>query len=479
MNKGENSYLLNAPIKKLLPKFAIPCVLSLLVGALYNIVDQIFIGNSSAGTAGIMATTLVFPFVTLALALALLAGDGAAALYSISLGAKDAKTAKKSIGNTIITLIVAGIALGIMALLFTTPILNFLGAHGYSPECQEYAKQYLQIIALGMPFYVFSCGAASLIRASGAPAYSMISTVSGAITNLVFDPIMIFGFGLGVRGAAIATIVGQIISAILCAFYFIRPPHAKKISGAESPLTSELVKLRRDSFAFDKAVFTKSAKLGISSFVTQIAIAIITIVANIVVGKIGAEHATDAGGALGIVFKVFAIIISFCIGIAVGGQPIIGFNYGAKRNDRVLETFRYVTLANIVVGLIGMALFEFLPNPIVKLFGGNATDPVFYQAFAVRSFRIYLGGILFCCIQKASCIFLQSINRPYHSMLLSLARDVIMLVPTVCIFGHLWGLNGMLWAGPVSDCCAFVVTVIIVSRERKKLKKTSTQKSKA
>ncbi len=278
----------------------------------------------------------------------------------------------------------------------------------------------------------------------------------GAVINLIFDPILIFGFNLGVRGAAIATITGQIVSALLCAFYFRKP---------------KLMKLQKECFKIDTKVLGKLLKLGISSFITQVSIAIITIVANNVVGTIGGANATDAGGALGIVFKIFAIVLAFSLGVAVGGQPIIGFNYGAKKYKRVLETYKLIMIANIVIGIVSMLLFEFAPSFIVNLFGGYANDLAFYKEYACLSFRIYLGGILLCCIQKASCIFLQSIDKPYKAMTLSLMRDVILLVPGVCILGLCGNLYTMLWAGPVSDIGAFIVTVIFATVECRKISK--------
>ena len=454
--QNENFYLTSTPVKKLLLKFSIPCILGMLVSALYNIVDQIFIGNSTAGTAGIMATTLVYPFTVVALAISLLIGDGCAALYSISLGSKDEKTSKKCVGNAIIAVILLSIILVILGFVFMEPILNVLGANGYDERCQQFTKQYLTIILCGIPFFMFSTGMSSVIRASGAPTYSMISTVVGAVINLIFDPILIFGFDMGIQGAAIATIAGQIVSAILCAIYFIRP---------------KLIKLSKESFKIEGKVLGRLMQLGISSFITQISIAIITIVANNVVGTIGGANATDAGGALGIVFKVFAIVIAFSVGVAVGGQPIIGFNYGAKQYKRVLETYKLIIIANIVIGIIATLLFELIPGAIVSLFGGHANDLAFYKEYASLSFRIYLGGMLFCCIQKASCIFLQSIDRPYKAMILSLMRDVILLVPGVCILGLCGDLYSMLWAGPISDIGAFIVTVILVSVECKKISK--------
>ncbi len=452
----ENFYLTSAPVKSLLLKFSIPCILAMLVSALYNIVDQIFIGNSDAGTAGIMATTLVYPFTVVALALAQLIGDGCAALFSISLGSKDKKTSNKCVGNSIIAVVFVGLVLAFVGFLLMNPILDVLGISGYDVRCQEFTKQYLTIILMGVPFYMFTSAISSIIRADGSPAYSMIATIIGAVINLILDPILIFGFHMGIEGAAIATIVGQIASAIACAFYFRK---------------TKLIELNKESFKIDFAVCGKFLKLGISSFITQASIAVITIVANHVVGSIGGVHATDAGGALGIVFKIFAIVLAFSLGVAVGGQPIIGYNYGAKKYQRVLDTYKSILIANVIVGLIACILFELCPGFIVQLFGGHANDLAFYHDYAILSFRIYLGSILLCCIQKASCIFLQSIDRPYKAMVLSLMRDVVLLVPGVCLLGLCGDLYSMLWAGPIADIGAFIVTVLFVSMESKKIKK--------
>lgn len=336
------------------------------------------------------------------------------------------------------------------------PILSLLGVNGYDERCKLFTEQYYTIILCGTPFYMLLSAMASIIRASGAPGYSMISTIVGAVINLIFDPILIFVFDLGIQGAAIATIAGQIVSACLCAIYFRKP---------------KLMKLTKKSFLIDTKVLGKLLKLGISSFITQVSIAIITIVANNVVGTIGGENATDAGGALGIVFKIFAIVLAFSLGVAVGGQPIIGFNYGAKKYKRVLETYKLIVISNIIIGIISMLLFEFAPSYIVSLFGGHANNLEFYQEYACLAFRIYLGGILLCCIQKASCIYLQSIDKPYKAMTLSLMRDVILLVPGVCIFGLCGNLYTMLWAGPVADIGAFIVTVIFATVECRKISK--------
>lgn len=450
---SENFYLTQTPVRKLLLKFAIPCVLAMLVSALYNIVDQIFLGNSAAGQDGIMATTIVFPFTVVALALAQLVGDGCAALYSISLGAKDDKTTKKCIGNALLVSICFGVLLMVIGFAAENPILKLLGVSGYSETTQLFTVQYMTIILAGIPFYVFSTAMASIIRADGSPRYSMLSTVIGAVINIIFDPILIFACKMGVQGAAIATITGQVASSVICAVYFRK---------------MKLVKLDKHAFRPDIGIVGKILRLGISSFITQISIAIITVVANNVVGTIGGENATDAGAALGIVFKVFAIVLAFALGISVGAQPIIGYNYGAKKYDRVSQAFKLVILCNIVLGVIATVLFEAAPGVIVAIFGKGSE---FYKEYAVLSFRIYLGGILLCCLQKASCILLQSINKPYKALVLSLMRDVILLVPGVCLFGLLGDLYIMLWAGIVADVGAFIPTIIFVLIEMRKLKK--------
>lgn len=454
---SENFYLTQTPVKKLLLKFAIPCVLAMLVSALYNIVDQIFLGNNmfGDGEAGIMATTIVFPFTVLALALAQLVGDGAAALYSISLGSKDGKTTKKCIGNSIFVTLIFGVVLTIIGFAAMNLILKLLGVSGYDTTTQLYTKQYLTIILAGVPFYVFASSIASIIRADGSPKYSMLSTVIGAIINIILDPIFIFACKMGVQGAAIATIIGQVVSAIVCAVYFRK---------------MKLVKLDKDAFKLNFKTIGKTLKLGISSFITNIAIAIITIVANNVVGIIGGVNAKEAGSALGIVFKVFAIVIAFSMGIAVGAQPIIGYNYGAKKYDRVIKAFKLVILCNVILGLIATLLFEAAPSLIVAIFGKHSE---FFKNYAVLSFRIYLAGIMFCCLQKASCILLQSINKPYKALILSLMRDVIFLVPGVCLFGLLGDIYLMLWAGIVADVGAFIPTIIFVLIEMRKLKRQS------
>lgn len=448
--KTPNAYLATEPIAKLLFKFSVPCVLSMLVSALYNIVDQIFIGQS-IGYLGNAATNVVYPFTVVALALALLIGDGSAALLSLSLGSWDYKTSHKCIGNGIFLSSIVGIVLMILGFAFTDPLLQLFGV---TEASYTYAWEYMRIILIGIPFYVFSSGMNGAIRADGAPAYSMVATVIGAVLNLILDPIAIFVFDMGVQGAAIATVIGQVVSCILTILYFQKP---------------KTFRLQKASFRLSGRISKRISLLGISSFITQIAIVVIISVANNMIGIYGPQSTYGADiplSAVGIVMKVFGIVIAFSIGIAVGGQPIIGYNYGAKNYKRVFETYRLVILANVVVGVIATLLFELCPQVIVRLFG---SETALYNEYAVLCFRIYLSGILLCCVQKASGVFLQSIGRPIQSTILSLSRDVVFLVPGVILLASIYGVTGMLWAAPIADVLAIALTILLISLEYKKI----------
>lgn len=452
--KNEDFYLSKTPIKKLLMKFSIPCILGMLVSALYNIVDQIFIGMRLQ-ESGIYATTVVYPFTILALGIALLIGDGCAALFSYSLGAKDSKTGNKSVAQSIASSAIIGVVLALLGLVLREPILQLCGV---TPESHAYAVTYFNIILIGLPFYTITSALSSIIRADGSPKYAMMATIIGAIINLILDPIMILACNWGMAGAAVATIVGQIVSGIVSLVYF------KK---------TKIVKLSKESFKPSFKTFGKVAKLGFSSFITQFAIVIVIIVSNTLIRAINDPvlGVDGPGSVLGVVFKIYGIVMAFSIGISVGGQPIIGYNYGAKNYKRVFETFKYVLLVNLIVGVISTILFMACPTIFARMFSIN--DPLLLE-FASKCFRIYLGAILLCCIQKACSIFLQSINKPYKSMFCSLLRDVILLVPFLCIFGLCFdSLEIMLWAGIITDVLALAITAIIVLVVCRKLKKAS------
>lgn len=450
--RDNSTYLATEPIGRLLMKFSVPCVLSMLVSALYNIVDQIFIGQS-VGYLGNAATNVVYPFTVLALALALLIGDGSAAKLSLSLGSGDKETSHKCIGNGITATVFIGIVLAVIGFLFTDPILSLFGV---TEASYSYAKDYMRIILIGIPFYIFASGMNAAIRADGSPAYSMFSTVLGAVLNLILDPVAIFVFHMGVQGAAIATVIGQVASCFASALYFRKP---------------KSFRFQKSSFLPDRRLITQISQLGVSSFITQIAIVIIISVANNMIGIYGQQSVYGADiplSVVGIVMKVFGIVIAFSVGIAVGGQPILGYNYGAGNFKRVFETYRCIILTNVVVGLIATLLFELCPQVIVRLFGSESS---LYNEFANLCFRIFLGGILLCCIQKASSIFLQSIGKPVKATILSLSRDVVFLVPGVVFLSMKFGVTGMLWAAPIADVLSLVLTIILVSHEYKCLKR--------
>ena len=448
----KNDYLEKTPILKLLMRFSVPCIISLLVSALYNIVDQIFIGQG-VGYLANAATNVVYPFTVIALAFSLLIGDGCAAFFSISLGRKEKKAGDTAAGNGILLLIAAGVVLMLFGFLFEDNILNLFGV---TPASYGYARKYLSIILIGFPFYVFTSGANSIIRADGSPHYAMISTVIGAVINLILDPVAIFALHLGVSGAAFATIIGQIVSCIVTGLYFRRP---------------KTLALDKKTFRPHKTILAKSCSLGISSFITQLAIVLVIGVANNMFVLYGGQSKFGADiplSVVGIVMKVFSIVIAVVVGIAVGGQPIVGYNYGAGRYARVRETYRQILISVSIVGVISMLLFELCPQSIIALFG---SENALYNEFAVLCFRIFLSGILLCSIQKASSIFLQSIGKPVQSMLLSLSRDVFFLIPGIIILPVFYGVTGILWAAPIADVLSILLTVFFISAQMRKLKK--------
>ncbi|MGN0973616.1 MAG: MATE family efflux transporter [Bacilli bacterium] len=452
----------NEKIGKLIKKFSIPCVISMIVAALYNIVDQIFIGWSSAGAAGNAATNIVYPFTVIALSLALLIGDGATALFSLSLGADDKKKANKSIGNGLVFLIVLAILLTFLGLIFQNQILAIFGGNPDEVLCYQYAKDYFKIICLGIPFYIIGQGLNSAIRADGSPKIAMAATMIGAITNIILDPIFIFVFKMNVKGAAIATIIGQIFTFLISIWYLTR---------------SKSFKISKDSIKINSSIIKKILSLGLASFITQIAIVIIISVANNLVSKYGYETLASTGevfgavtplAVIGICLKVFGIIVSIVIGISLGGQPIIGYNMGAGKIERVKETCKKILTINLIVGLIAFILFEFCPNLIISIFGSH--NSIEYLEYANLCMRIYLGGIILTCFIKSTSICLQSMGSSIKSTLLALSRDVIFFVPAIIIVTTLsHSIVTMLWSAIVADILAFILAIILLKQEFKKL----------
>lgn len=454
-----NQYLAEGKIGKLMMKFSIPCIMSLLVSSLYNIVDQIFIGRG-IGYLGNGATNIIFPVTVIALSLALLTGDGCAAYLSICQGMKDEKRAKKSVGNAVSFIIAVSLIFTVFLALSRDKLLWAFGA---TEGNIGYAEEYFFYIIMGIPFFMFANSMNSIIRADGNPQFAMVSTLIGAVINVILDPVAIFVLHWGMAGAAAATITGQIVSAFLAGYYLF---HTKTFH------------LSRDSFLPDPSVMKKFLPLGISSFLTQISIVIIMAVMNNTLVAYGAQSKYGADIPLtvvGIVMKVFQIVIAVVVGIAAGSQPIIGFNYGAGKYGRVKEIFKTMIMAEACVGIIATICFEAFPQQIISIFGSESD---LYNEFAVMAFRLFLSTILFCCIQKATSIFLQALGKPFLSTGLSLLRDFILSVPLVLILPRYMGLTGTLYSAPAADIVSliavFFVTVYIFRHLRQKEGQTAT-----
>lgn len=440
MEKSENQYLGREKISKLLFKFSIPCILALLITSLYNVVDQIFIGHGTSeglGAVGNAATSIVFPLTLVAVALSGMFGDGTAAFLSICQGRKDTKNAHRAVGGSLLLVLGISIILVALGFIFCDQILGLFGA---STDNIIYARQYFYIILSFFPVYMIGYTLNSVIRADGAPAFAMIATVAGAITNIILDPIFIFVFDWGISGAAWATITGQIITLILSLIYLTR---------------TKTFRLQLGSFAPESQVISNVAKLGISTLITQLSIVVISMVCNKMLAIYGAQSvygANDPLAIIGICMKVFTIVLSIAMGIIIGAQPILGFNIGAGKFDRVRETFRKCITATIVVGLVATVIFELCPQIIINAFGSNSENPELYMEFAVLTFRIFLMFITLTCSIKVISIFFQAVGEPLRAAIVSLARDIVLFVPLVLVLPHVMNnINGVLWAAPLAD----------------------------
>ncbi len=456
-------------ISRLIKKFSIPCVISMIVAALYNIVDQIFIGWSEAGAVGNAATNIVYPFTVISLAFSLLIGDGVAALFNLFLGAKNEKKVNKLIGNGLVLLIIISIALTFIGLVFNKQILDLFGGDPKEIECYNYANDYLRIICYGLPFYIIGQGLNAVIRSDGSPKYAMFATIIGAISNIVLDPIFIFIFKMSVKGAAIATIIGQILTFLISIFYFKKTKHFK--------ITKESMKL-------NYSICKKAISLGLASLITQLAIVIIIAIANNLVNKYGYMTVASTGvtygvvtplAVIGICMKVFGIVISIVIGVSLGGMPIIGYNMGAQNVMRVKETIKYILIINFIIGLFALLIFEIFPSVIINIFGSNNSKE--YMEFANYCLKIFLGGIVFTCLIKSMSILLQSMGSSLKSTILALARDVIFFVPTIILTALISkSIVTMLWSAIIADILAFITGVTLLRIEYKKIEKLSLPK---
>lgn len=449
----EENILGTEKIGKLIKKFSIPCIISLLVNSLYNIVDQIFIGWG-IGYLGNGATNVVFPLNMICLAFAFMIGDGASAFLSLKLGEKKKEEAGKGVTNAIVLVILISIIFLVSVLSFLPQLLDLFGC---TDVLREYALEYGRIIAIGLPFMMIGVSLNSIIRADGTPKYAMTSMILGAVLNIVLDPIFIFVLNAGVKGAAIATVISQFVTFIFNIFYI------KKFKSID---------IQFKNFRFQLGMLKRVLLLGISSFITQMTFVFVAASINNLLKKYG-EY-TKYGSeipitVLGIVMKVSQILNGMIIGLAVGAQPILGYNYGAGKYDRVKKTLKYVLGIGLIISSTSFILFQLVPDKIISIFGSGDES---YIEFACLSFRIYL--LLFICngIQIPSGIFFQAIGKSSKSAFLSLSRQIILLIPAMFILSNIFGLKGVLYAGPVADGIAFVLAIILIVFEVKNLGKS-------
>ena len=440
------------PIGRLIVKFAVPSVIALLVNSLYNIVDQIFIGWG-VGYLGNGATNIVFPITIIALALSMMIGNGGAAYLSLKMGEGEVETAKKGVGNAVTLVTIVSILLAVIFLVWIDPILTLFGA---TDVLRPFALEYGLIIGAGLPFVMISAAINSMIRADGSPKYAMLSMVIGAIINVILDPVFIFVFQMGVKGAAIATIIGQVASFVVSVLYM---PHFKS------------VQLNKSSFAPCAKVSVNIVIFGLSSFITQFAITIVMALTNNLLAKYGAQSVYGAEiplTATGIVMKVNQIMIAILLGIATGTQPIIGYNYGAKSYHRVKKALEISLIASEIVSVAAFLIFQFAPMSVVSLFG---SEEGLYNEFAVKAFRIFLMLCPLTGFQTIAAVYLQAVGKPVKSAILSLARQIIFFVPTALILPIFLGVEGVLWTGPVADGLAFLLSLAFLLYERNHLKR--------
>lgn len=462
MENQNQAYLVSEKVGKLMAKYAVPCIISLLVGALYNIVDQIFIANASyLGSCGNAANTVVFPLTVIALGIAVMIGDGCCAFVSISLGEKKLENAAKSVGNSVLLCIVVSVILTAFYLIFSDAILTSFGGNVNS-ETFELSKEYFFWITLGIPFYMFGQAMNPIIRADGSPKFAMVSTLIGAGLNIVLDPIFIFTFKWGMTGAAVATVIGQIATAALSAWYLCK---------------AKIIKPSLDDLKFDKKIVSGTLSLGLCSFLAQISLVAAMAAINNMIRKYGAvdeifgqeQYAQIPMAVVGIVMKFFQIVISVVIGMAAGCIPIVGYNMGAKQSDRVSSLFTKLLLAETCVGAAALIIVEAFPNLLIQIFG-SANESVYYTDFAVKAFRIYLCMMILACINKATFIFLQAMGKAVESTMLSVVREIVFGVGLAIILPIFFGLDGVLYSMPVSDILTAIISAVIIVKTYKQLK---------
>ncbi len=462
MDQKSNSFLETEKISKLMCKYSIPCIISLLVAALYNIVDQIFIANADyLGAYGNAANTVVYPLTVVALAVAVMIGDGCCSYVSISLGAGESKRAGGSIGSAVIMSVLSSVVILALYLIFMEPILTLFGGK-VNEQTYALSQEYFFWITLGIPFYMFGQAMNPIIRSDGSPNYAMFSTLGGALVNIILDPIFIYVFRMGMKGAAIATVLGQILTAVLAVIYLFR---------------MKAVKLERSSFRFYPNLMKKYIPLGGTSFLSQISLVFSMAAVNNMISRYSAldpifsqtEYTHIPMAVIGIVLKFFQIVISISVGTAAGCIPVVGYNIGAKRKDRARTLFTYLLTVEALVGIVALLIVELLPRQLIGIFGAS-NESAYYTEFGVKCFRVYLCLVPLATVNKGTFIYLQSIGKAIASTAISLIREIVLGVGFALLLPRFFGLDGVLYSFPAADLLTFVVALIVIISTYKELR---------
>lgn len=446
-NLGEGS------VGKLLYKLAVPAIVANIVNALYNVVDQIFIGQG-VGYLGNAATNIAFPLVTLCLAIGLMIGIGSAANLNLELGRKNYEKAKKIVGTSANLLVIIGTIIWIIVILFLKQLMIMFGA---TEQILSYAMRYTGITSFGVPFLLIAIGINPLVRADGSPKYSMYAIIVGAILNTILDPIFIFVFNMGIAGAAIATVISQIVSATILVFYFTK---------------FKSVKLEKKDFKLNLSISKSIFSLGMASFIFQFSTMIVQVVTNNMLKIYGAatKYGSDIPiASAGVVMKVTIIYFAVVIGLVQGAQPILGFNYGAKKYKRVRETTKILIGSAVITATIMTLIFQIFPRQIVSLFGVGNEE---YMNFAIKFMRMYLSMLILGSIFTVSLTFFSAIGKAKKGTIISLSKQVMFLLPLTIILPIFLGVTGVIIAGPVSDILAFTLCIFLVKDEFKKMPKS-------
>lgn len=447
MKPSENP-LGSEPVSTLLRRFAVPSVIAMLVSALYNMVDQLFIGHS-IGVLGNAATNVAFPLSMVCTSIGLLCGIGGAANFNLCMGRREPEHAKSYVGSAISMLAILGVILCVAVQLFLHPMMLLFGA---TPDVIDYACTYTRITSIGFPFLIVTIGGSNLIRADGSPKFSMLCNLVGAIVNTILDPLFIFVFHMGMAGAALATITGQILSFALVVFY---------LRGFKTlPLSLSDLKP-------NMACWARIAALGATPAFNQVAMMVVQIVMNNTLTYYGSNSVYGSDIPLacaGIISKVNMLFFSFVIGISQGLQPIVSFNFGAQKYDRVKDAYKKAVFAATAISIVAFLCFQFFPRQIIGIFGSGSEE---YLHFAERYFRIFLFFTFLNGIQPVSSNFFTSIGAPKKGIFLSLTRQIIFLLPLLLIFPYLFGIDGVMYTAPIADLAAASVSIVMVVLEFK------------